>query len=63
MRHALLNAPILVKIDNVVCRIVRPDMAVQRLFGLVRRDVRILGVAGELGGFVQHVQVHLKYIN
>lgn len=63
MRHALLNAPILVKIDDVVRRIVRPDMAVERLFGLVRRDLRVLGIASELGGFVQHVQIHLQYVS
>lgn len=63
MRHALLNAPILIKVDDVVRCIVRPNMAVERLFGLVRRDLRILGVTGELGGFVQHVQVHLQYVS
>lgn len=29
MRHALLNAPILIEVDYVIRRIVRPDMAVQ----------------------------------
>lgn len=63
MRHALLNAPILIKVNNVVRRIVRPDMAVERLFGLLRRDVCVLGVASELGGFVQHVQIHLQHVS
>lgn len=55
MRHAFLNVPILIKVDDVVRRTVGPDMAVERLFGLLRRDVRVLGVTNELGGFVQHV--------
>lgn len=58
----LLQRParvLLVKIDNVVCGVIIPDMGVHRSLRLVICDVGISWVSSDLGRFVQHVQVHL----
>jgi hypothetical protein len=51
----------LIDINDVECSPIRSDMCGGRCLGLGTCDLGVLLVSGQLGGFIQHVKVHLPF--
>lgn len=51
---------LLIKVDDMVCRIVRSDMGRCGSLGLGIGDLGVFRVPGEPASFIQHIKVHLR---